>query len=116
MVDIDRDKLDFVDADVLVNKQSAEIVFTHRRIIFQYAQLRKICKLLRSMKDFIRKLFRVRRTDFGFVVFQKGQKLMRLVMPLNSREEYPPCRRAVRLRNMFLRRRVYFAPCAAFPQ
>lgn len=57
MVDIDRDKLDFVDADVLVNKQSAEIVFTHQRIIFQYAQLRKICKLLRSMKDFIRKLF-----------------------------------------------------------
>ena len=57
MVDINRIHLDFVDADVLVNEQSAEIVFAHQRIIFQYTQLRKLCKLLRSMKDFIRKLF-----------------------------------------------------------
>ena len=76
MVDIDRVKLNFVDADVLVDEQSAEIVFAQQSIIFLDAKLRKICKLLRSMKDFIRKLFRVRRTDFGFAVFQKGQKLI----------------------------------------
>ena len=73
MVDIDRVKLDFVN-DVLIDEQSPETVFAHQRIIFQYTQLRKICKLLRSMRDFISKLFCVRRTGFGFVVFQKGQK------------------------------------------
>ena len=26
-------------------------------LVFEYAQLRKLCKLLSSMKDFIRKLF-----------------------------------------------------------
>ena len=76
MVDINRIHLDFVDADVLVNEQSAEIMFAHQCIVFEYAHLREVCKLLCGMKDFIRKLFRVRHTDFGFVVFQKGQKLI----------------------------------------
>lgn len=57
MVDINRIHLDFVDADVLVNEQCSETVLAHQHIVFEYAQLRKLCKLLSSMKDFIRKLF-----------------------------------------------------------
>ena len=57
MADINRIHLDFVDADVLVNEQCSETVLAHQHIVFEYAQLRKLCKLLRSMKDFIRKLF-----------------------------------------------------------
>ena len=57
MVDINRIHLNFVDADILVDEQSAETVLAHQHIVFEYAQLRKLCKLLSSMKDFIRKLF-----------------------------------------------------------
>lgn len=76
MVDIDRVKLNFVDADVLVNEQSAEIVLAHQSIIFEYAHLREICKLLCGMKNLIRKFFRVRSAGFGFVEFQESQKLI----------------------------------------
>ena len=76
MVDINRIHLDFVDAGILVNEQSAEIVFAHQRIIFQYAHLRESRKLLCGMKDFICKLSCVRHTDFGFVEFQESQKFI----------------------------------------
>ena len=76
MVDVDRVKLDFVNADVLIDEQSPETVFAHQRIIFQYAHLREICKLFCGVKNLIGKLSCVRSTNFGFVVFQKGQKLI----------------------------------------
>ena len=76
MVDINRIHLNFVDADILVDEQSTETVLAHQRIVFEYAKLRKVCKLLRGMKDFIRKLSCIRSADFRFVVFQKGQKLI----------------------------------------
>ena len=76
MVDIDRVELDFVNVDVLIDEQSPETVFAHQRIVFEYAHLREICKLFCGMKDFIRKLFCVRHTDFGFVEFQECQKLI----------------------------------------
>lgn len=76
VIDIDRVSLNFVDADVLVDEHRPEIVLAHQRIVFEYAKLRKVCKLLRGMKDFIRKLSCIRSADFRFVVFQKGQKLI----------------------------------------
>ena len=51
-------------------------MLAHQGIIFEYAHLREICKLLCGMKDFIRKFFRVGSADFGFVEFQEGQKFI----------------------------------------
>ena len=36
MVDVDRVKLDFVDADMPVDEQSPEAVLAHQDIIFEY--------------------------------------------------------------------------------
>lgn len=76
MINISCIRLNLVDADILVDEQSPKAVLAHQRIVFEYAKLRKVCKLLRGMKDFIRKLSCIRSADFRFVVFQKGQKLI----------------------------------------
>ena len=76
MVDINRIHLNFVDADILVDEQSAETVLAHQRIVFEYAKLRKVCKLLCGVKNLFGKLLCVRNTDFSFLEFQEGQKLI----------------------------------------
>ena len=77
MVDINRIHLNFVDADILVDEQSTETVLAHQRIVFEYAKLRKVCKLLLWREGSLSaNFFRVRRADPGFVEFQEGQKLI----------------------------------------
>ena len=76
MVDINRIHLNFVDADILVDEQSAETVLAHQRIVFEYAHFREICKPFGGAKDLVCKLLCIGSADFRFVEFQEGQKLI----------------------------------------